>query len=61
MPPKATKDKDVTGTKPRWTVQELLSVKHLGPGILGQEMYQASQALVKENANGVFGPALLGK
>lgn len=62
MPPKAKeKEQDVTGTKPRWTIQELLANKHLGPAIIGEEMYAASQAAARENGNGVFGPALLGK
>ena len=46
---------------PTWTREQLLAVKHLGPAIIGEAMYEASQALATETNNGVFGPALLGE
>jgi hypothetical protein len=46
--------------QPKWTVAELMAVKHLGPGIIGPEMHAASQALVEKTHDGIFGPALLG-
>lgn len=45
---------------PQWTREQLLSVRHLGPAIIGQEMHEASQALVTETNDGHLGPALLG-
>lgn len=44
----------------KWTFQELMAVKHLGPGLIGQEMYDASQKLSGQTGGGVFGPAILG-
>lgn len=43
-----------------WTPEELLKVKHLGPGLIGKAMHDAAQALAAETDNGRFGPALLG-
>lgn len=43
----------------QWTRDELLGVRDLGPAIIGQEMYEAAQALSFESAEGVFGPAIL--
>lgn len=57
MPPRK---KDDVSVVPTWTKQQLLDVKHLGPAIIGEDMYEASQALVSETNGGVFGPALLG-
>lgn len=47
--------------KPRWTDDELLRVKHLGPAIIGQEMYEAAQQVNVTTAGGVLGPAVLAK
>lgn len=44
----------------KWTAEELLAVKHLGPGIIGEEMYKASQAYDAQTGGGKYGPALLG-
>lgn len=44
----------------KWTPEELLGVKHLGPGIIGQEMYDAAQAYDIKTDGGKFGPAILG-
>lgn len=46
---------------PQWTTEQLLAVKHLGPAIIGQEMYEASQSLALRTNDGVFGPAILGE
>lgn len=54
------KPKDPTVTPPTWTPEQLLAVKHLGPAIIGQAMYDAAQELAETTNNGVFGPALLG-
>ena len=56
MPPK----KAGAAKAPKWTPEELLSVKHLGPAIIGQEKYEASQAFVAATSSGRFGPAILG-
>lgn len=45
---------------PTWTREQLLAVKHLGPAIIGQAMYEAAQALVTETNDGHLGPALRG-
>lgn len=45
---------------PKWTPEELMAVKHLGPGIIGQEKYDASQAYAATTSDGKFGPALIG-
>lgn len=37
-----------------------MKVRHLGPGIIGQEKFDAAQAYVTETHGGAFGPALLG-
>jgi hypothetical protein len=42
-----------------WTQEQLLGVKHMGPAIIGQEMYDAAQKVVKETDSGRMGPALL--
>lgn len=42
-----------------WTDEELLAVKHFGPAIIGQEMYEAAQAVAVATKDGIFGPALL--
>lgn len=49
----------VAPTRPRWTDDELLRVKHLGPAIIGQEMYEAAQKVNIQTAGGVLGPAVL--
>lgn len=44
---------------PTWTRAELLGVQHLGPGIIGEEMFRASQALVTAPGAVTLGPAIL--
>lgn len=46
-------------SEPQWTQEQLLSVKHMGPAIIGQEMYDAAQKVVKETDSGRMGPAIL--
>lgn len=53
-------DEPVEAPKPSWTPEQLVAVKHLGPGIIGREMYEASQAYVKSTAGGILGPATRG-
>lgn len=55
MPPK----KQDEPKAPTWTPEQLLAVKHLGPGIIGPEMHAAAQAYDKQTHAGKFGPALL--
>jgi hypothetical protein len=43
---------------PKWTPEQLLAVKHVGPGIIGQEMHDAAQAYVKTTLGGTLGPAI---
>lgn len=43
-----------------WTNEQLKAVSHLGPGIIGPEMFAASQAYMKSSANGILGPATRG-
>lgn len=42
-----------------WTPEQLLAVRHLGPGIIGEAMHKASQRYDKQTTGGKFGPALL--
>lgn len=44
---------------PKWTHEQLKSVKHLGPSIIGAEMFAAAQAFDFETKGGKYGPALL--
>lgn len=60
MSRKAKPQQDDVSVAPQWTKEQLLAVKHLGPAIIGPEMYEAAQALAAETHGGVFGPALLG-
>lgn len=53
------KSTDTDGAAPQWTVEELTAVQHLGPAIIGAEMYAAAQALNRRTAGGMFGPAIL--
>lgn len=55
--PKPTPTAPVT---PQWSPEELMKVRHLGPGIIGQAKYDAAQAYVHATNGGKFGPALLG-
>lgn len=62
MPRKKPIQPEQDGTTPTecpWSQTELLAVKHLGPGIIGQAMYDAAQQYATETKGGVFGPALL--
>lgn len=43
----------------RWTRDQLMAVRHLGPAIIGREMFEAAQSLEEKTVGGVFGPALL--
>lgn len=45
---------------PRWTTEQLMAVRHLGPALIGEEMYAAAQAVANQTGDGRFGPALLG-
>lgn len=45
---------------PTWTPEQLMAVKSFGPGIIGQEMYDACQSYLRSTYGGQFGPALLG-
>lgn len=58
--PKANAPSAIDQALTKWTFAELMAVKHLGPGIIGQEMYEASQKLSVQTGGGVYGPALLG-
>lgn len=49
----------VEAKAPKWTHDQLKAVRHLGPGIIGQEMYEAAQVFETETKGGMFGPALL--
>ena len=60
MPPRKGSEPEKVEAVPQWTPEQLLSVKHLGPGIIGREMYEASQAYVKSTAGGILGPATRG-
>jgi hypothetical protein len=42
-----------------WTPEELLAVRHMGPGIIGEAKYKAAQAYVAQTGGGMFGPALI--
>jgi hypothetical protein len=60
----ARKDKQAPAeesTETTWTLAQLMAVKHLGPAIIGQRMFEAAQAITKKTNGGVFGPALLGE
>lgn len=59
MPPTTPKAPKLADA-PKWTPQQLMAVKHLGPAIIGEEMHAAAQAYVKTTSDGRFGPALLG-
>lgn len=56
----ATKKVAGAPATPKWTPEQLLRVKHMGPALIGQEMYDAAQAYVASTGSGKFGPALLG-
>jgi hypothetical protein len=56
MPPR---NKAKSPDEPKWTQEQLLSVKHMGPAIIGQEMHEAAQKVVKETDSGRMGPAIL--
>jgi hypothetical protein len=43
-----------------WTSAELLAVKHLGPGVIGEAKFRAVQAYIASSAGGVLGPATRG-
>lgn len=45
---------------PQWSPEDLVAVAHLGPGIIGRAMYEASQAYVASSAHGILGPATRG-
>jgi len=44
---------------PTWTHDELLRVAHLGPAIIGREMYEAAQKVSVSTKGGALGPAML--
>lgn len=44
---------------PKWTLEQLIKVKGMGPGIIGQEMYEAAQAVMVATAGGTLGPAIV--
>ena len=48
-------------TESQWAPEVLVAVAHLGPGVIGKEMYAAAQAYVTSSANGVLGPATRGE
>jgi hypothetical protein len=60
MPPQTTPKAPAAKPAPKWTPEQLLSVKHFGPAIIGEEMHAAAQAFVQTTNDGAFGPALLG-
>jgi hypothetical protein len=43
---------------PKWTPEDLMASRQFGPGMIGQEKYDAVQAYVAETGGGMFGPAL---
>jgi hypothetical protein len=55
----ATPTSDEDSASPTWTVEELLKVRHLGPGVIGKEMFEAAQALMDATAGGKLGPAIM--
>lgn len=64
MPPVKSAPKEAAppaAPKPKYSVAELLEVKHLGPALIGQEMYDAKEAYLRDSQGGVFGPALRGE
>jgi hypothetical protein len=44
---------------PKWTPAQLMAVRHMGPSMIGQEMYDAAQEYMKTTNGGIFGPALI--
>lgn len=44
-----------------WTNEELKANSHLGPGVIGAEMFAAVQAYMKSSAGGILGPATRGE
>lgn len=60
MPPQTTPKAPKTADAPKWTPEQLMAVKHLGPAIIGAEMHAAAQAYLVRTNDGAFGPALLG-
>lgn len=59
MPRKVT-PAEVPEEVPQWTPEQLKAVRHLGPGVIGQAMYEASQAYIASSAGGILGPATRG-
>ena len=49
----------VAPAAPKWTHDELLRVAHLGPAIIGREMYEAAQKVSVSTKGGALGPAML--
>lgn len=63
MPPRKQPDAaeaPETPASPKWTREQLLAHRGFGPALIGQEMYDAIQAVRIETGDGEFGPALLG-
>lgn len=44
----------------QWTPEQLLAVRHLGPGVIGEAMYRAKEAYIASSAGGILGPATRG-
>lgn len=59
--PEAAPEVPSVEATPSWTPAQLMAVKHMGPGIIGQAMYDAAQAYVSTTNDGVFGPAIVSR
>jgi len=57
--PKAVAPTPAAPPAPKWTNDELLRVAHLGPAIIGREMYEAAQKVNVGTKGGTLGPAML--
>ena len=51
---KKTKEEILKAALEKWTPAELLANKHLGPGIVGDEMYEACQAYDAQTSGGLL-------
>lgn len=55
------KDHSEPAAAPVWTPEELVAVRHLGPAIIGPEMYAAKEAYVARHGSNTLGPATRGE
>lgn len=62
MPPKKPAADDAAPVAaPKFSVAQLLEVKDFGPGLIGQEMFDAKEAYLRDSQGGIYGPALRGE